>query len=62
MSNAVTSIAIWRIGVFLLLAGCASEQPKSSTIDFHKEVAPIFKARCWQCFDTVRNLLSICIY
>ncbi len=49
MSNAVTSIAIWRIGVFLLLAGCASEQPKSSTIDFHKEVAPIFKARCWQC-------------
>lgn len=49
MSNAVTSIGFWRIGVLLLLAGCASEPPKSSTIDFHTEVAPIFKTRCWQC-------------
>lgn len=38
------------IGVLLLLlAGCANEPPNSTTIDFHKEVAPIFKARCWHC-------------
>lgn len=35
--------------LFLLLAGCAKEPPTSATIDFHKEVAPIFKARCWHC-------------
>ncbi len=39
------------IGVllFLLLAGCAKDPPKPMAIDFHKEVAPIFKARCWNC-------------
>lgn len=38
------------IGVLLLLlAGCANEPPRSTAIDFHKEVAPIFKARCWNC-------------
>ncbi len=49
MSNAVISIAFWQLGVFLLLAGCASKPPTTSAVDFHKEVAPIFKARCWQC-------------
>lgn len=33
----------------LLLAGCANEPPAKTTIDFHAEVAPIFKARCWHC-------------
>ena len=35
--------------VLLLLAGCAKEPPKPTAIDVHKEVAPIFKARCWNC-------------
>lgn len=35
--------------LLLLLAGCAKEPPKPTAIDFHKEVAPIFKARCWNC-------------
>lgn len=33
----------------MLLAGCASEPPATSTIDFHQEVAPIFKSRCLNC-------------
>ena len=35
--------------VLSLLAGCANEPRKIGTIDFHKEVAPIFKARCSHC-------------
>lgn len=49
MSNAVTSMAFAQLGVFLLLAGCASEPPTTSAVDFHTQVAPIFKARCWHC-------------
>ena len=35
--------------LLLLLAGCAKEPPTPMAIDFHKEVAPIFKAHCWNC-------------
>ena len=41
-----------KIGVLLLLllmAGCAKQPSKPVAIDFHKEVAPIFKARCLNC-------------
>jgi hypothetical protein len=33
----------------LWLGGCANERPATAMIDFHKEVAPIFKARCVSC-------------
>ena len=33
----------------LLLAGCASESPPASMIDFHHEIAPIFKRHCLNC-------------
>ncbi len=33
----------------MLLAGCANEPPPTSTMDFHQEVAPIFRRRCLNC-------------
>ncbi len=44
-----TGASALRLIWVLLLAGCASEPPLTSTIDFHQEVAPIFKAHCLNC-------------
>ncbi|MBC7815769.1 MAG: hypothetical protein IAG10_02595 [Planctomycetaceae bacterium] len=49
MSNRVASHCSELICAAMLFAGCASEPPPTSTIDFHQEVAPIFKARCLNC-------------
>ncbi|MFM9960571.1 MAG: c-type cytochrome domain-containing protein [Planctomycetaceae bacterium] len=49
MSRVVTNAGPWLTCVVLLLAGCATEPPQTSVIDFHQEVAPIFKARCLNC-------------
>jgi hypothetical protein len=40
----------------LLLAGCASEPPPTATIDFHREVAPIFRKRCLNCHGLHQQL------
>ncbi len=44
-----TGASALRLICWVLLAGCANEPPTTSTIDFHKEVAPIFKERCLNC-------------
>lgn len=48
MSNAATILGTALLAV-LLSAGCAEEPPTTASIDFHREVEPILKARCWQC-------------
>lgn len=49
MSHATRIIGPSLSAVLLLLAGCANEPPATAAIDFHRDVAPIFKARCWHC-------------
>ena len=49
MSNVVRTSGRAVLALSLLLAGCASEPPPTTTIDFHQEVAPIFKTRCLNC-------------
>lgn len=49
MSHATRIIGPSLSALLLLLAGCANETPATTTIDFHRDVAPIFKARCWHC-------------
>lgn len=49
MSNATKIIGSGFFVLLLLPSGCVSEPPTTTTIDFHQEVVPIFKARCWHC-------------
>lgn len=49
MSNVATNYGPGLMGLVMLLAGCASKPPPTTTIDFHQEVAPIFKTRCLNC-------------
>ena len=49
MSHATRIIRLSLSTLLLLLVGCASEPAPTATIDFHNDVAPIFKARCWHC-------------
>jgi hypothetical protein len=48
VSNVFWNSKLGWIAATLLLTGCASE-PSSTTIDFHRDVAPIFKSRCLNC-------------
>lgn len=47
----------WLCWIVLAL-GCVNEPTKTAAarIDFHKEVAPIFKARCWSCHGAQQQL------
>lgn len=56
MSNRTTIAGSRWLVVLLLLVGCKNEPPISATIDFHKEVEPIFKARCWNCHGSQQQL------
>jgi hypothetical protein len=49
VSNVLRNAGLRLIGGVLLLAGCASEPPPTAGIDFHRDVAPIFKAHCLNC-------------
>lgn len=49
MSHAMRIIGPSLIAASLLFAGCVNDPPATATIDFHRDVAPIFKARCWHC-------------
>lgn len=49
MANGATSVGIGLVWVGLLLAGCAPEARDQAKLDFHRDVAPIFKARCLHC-------------
>ena len=49
MSHATRIIGPSLSILLLLLAGCANDPPTTATVDFHRDVAPIFKARCWHC-------------
>ena len=49
MSHATRIIGPSLSTVLLLIAGCANEPPATATIELHRDVAPIFKARCWHC-------------
>ncbi len=56
MSHATRIIGSSLRAVLFLLAGCTNEPPTTATIDFHRDVAPIFKARCWNCHGPQQQL------
>ncbi len=44
------------LGVTLWLAGCAArDEPSATKVDFHRDVAPIFQARCESCHGATRQ-------
>lgn len=44
------------IGALWFPAGCASEPEPAPLVDFHRDVAPIFKARCLNCHGPQQQL------